>query len=162
MYSVKCPNCGRVNTVSATNCLCGYDLVGGVWLAPNPIAVAQPGMNRQVAAASLPIDFRGRAGRLEFLLINIALVAVLVAIAIVGAVVDEVLGNESALCLSVMPCLLVPLAIISTISGVRRLHDLGQSGWLLLVGLIPVVGFILQLYLFLAPGKQQPLVAPRQ
>ena len=27
--------------------------------------------------------------------------------------------------------------------GVRRLHDMGKSGWFLLIGLIPIVGWIL-------------------
>jgi len=26
--------------------------------------------------------------------------------------------------------------------GVRRLHDVGKSGWMLLIGLIPLIGFI--------------------
>ena len=30
--------------------------------------------------------------------------------------------------------------------GVRRLHDIDKSGWFLLVWLIPVVGWIMQIY----------------
>jgi uncharacterized membrane protein YhaH (DUF805 family) len=37
--------------------------------------------------------------------------------------------------------------------AVRRLHDVGKSGWFLLIGLIPLIGFIWLLVLFLTEGK---------
>jgi uncharacterized membrane protein YhaH (DUF805 family) len=37
--------------------------------------------------------------------------------------------------------------------GVRRLHDISKSGWLLLVGLIPFVGFIV-LIVWFVPGQR--------
>lgn len=39
--------------------------------------------------------------------------------------------------------------------GVRRLHDLNRSGWFLLLGLIPIVNFIL-IYWFAQPSDPQP------
>ena len=43
----------------------------------------------------------------------------------------------------------LPLLAVS----VRRLHDLGKSGWLFLVGLIPIVGGILLLVWFVSDGE---------
>jgi hypothetical protein len=40
--------------------------------------------------------------------------------------------------------------------GVRRLHDTGQSGWLCLVGLIPLVGSLVLLVLTALPGEKGP------
>lgn len=40
--------------------------------------------------------------------------------------------------------------------GVRRLHDVNRSGWLLLVILIPVLGQIVLLYFFLQKGTASP------
>ena len=37
----------------------------------------------------------------------------------------------------------------------RRLHDIGRSGWWLLLGLIPVIGFLVLLWWFIQPGKTQ-------
>lgn len=37
--------------------------------------------------------------------------------------------------------------------GVRRLHDIGKSGWWLLVSLIPVLGAIYLIYLFCQPSS---------
>ncbi|WP_429910913.1 DUF805 domain-containing protein [Glycocaulis sp.] len=42
--------------------------------------------------------------------------------------------------------------------GVRRLHDTGRSGWWLLIGLIPLVGFIVLIIFFVMdsqPGVNQ-------
>lgn len=36
---------------------------------------------------------------------------------------------------------------------IRRLHDLGKSGWFALIAIIPVIGFVFSIYLFFAPGQ---------
>ena len=40
--------------------------------------------------------------------------------------------------------------------SVRRLHDVGKSGWMLLVGLIPLFGWIYLLFLYVQPGMTGP------
>ncbi len=46
----------------------------------------------------------------------------------------------------------------ATISlGVRRLHDIGKSGWWLLLGLAPIIGWIALAFLFSQPGKREDL-----
>jgi uncharacterized membrane protein YhaH (DUF805 family) len=50
--------------------------------------------------------------------------------------------------------------------GVRRLHDTGRSGWWILIGLIPFVGWIVLLVFYLMPSEgpnqygQAPDTAP--
>lgn len=45
-------------------------------------------------------------------------------------------------------------AIVAIIySAIKRLHDLGFTGWMWLIGLIPIVGSIWVLYYSLVPGK---------
>jgi uncharacterized membrane protein YhaH (DUF805 family) len=39
--------------------------------------------------------------------------------------------------------------------GVRRLHDVGKSGWMLLVALIPLIGAIWLLILFCKDSQPQ-------
>jgi uncharacterized membrane protein YhaH (DUF805 family) len=91
-------------------------------------------------------EFSGRSRRKEywmFVLFNFLAILALAAIGGVGLAISEDYGG----------ILFVPLGIyvLATIIpglavGVRRLHDTGKSGWLLLafmlVGLIPVIGFI--------------------
>ncbi|ELR64794.1 Hypothetical protein C942_01882 [Photobacterium marinum] len=42
--------------------------------------------------------------------------------------------------------------------GVRRLHDTGRTGWWMLIGLIPLIGFLVLLYFFVLdsnPGSNE-------
>jgi uncharacterized membrane protein YhaH (DUF805 family) len=36
----------------------------------------------------------------------------------------------------------------------RRLHDIGKTAWWLLIGLIPVVGFLVLLYFYIQRGEE--------
>ena len=36
---------------------------------------------------------------------------------------------------------------------IRRLHDLGRSGWFAILAIVPVVGMLFSIYLFCAPGQ---------
>ena len=47
---------------------------------------------------------------------------------------------------------LVPSLAVS----VRRLHDLGKSGWMILIGLIPLIGWIYLLVQYAQPGVVGP------
>ena len=40
--------------------------------------------------------------------------------------------------------------------SVRRLHDLGKSGWMILIGLIPIIGWFYILFLYVQPGTIGP------
>lgn len=90
-------------------------------------------------------DFRGRSERGElwwFLLVNWAVWLTL------GAVGGLLGWNWNLFSTLFFLAALVPsLAVM-----VRRLHDVGHSGWLLLLGLIPVLGWLPLLYWSLKPG----------
>jgi len=78
-------------------------------------------------------NFNGRASRQEywmFFLFNIIF-------AIVAGLVDVFLGLGFVYLLYVLALFIPGLAV-----GVRRLHDVGKSGWFLLISLIPLVGAI--------------------
>lgn len=54
--------------------------------------------------------------------------------------------------------LMIPLVIaavvISVMIGVQRLHDIGWSGWLLLLNLVPLVGSVFAILMLVVPGTQ--------
>ena len=52
--------------------------------------------------------------------------------------------------------LAVPLAISFWFINIQRLHDCGQSGYLMLCGLIPGIGILVYLYLWFMPGNSYP------
>lgn len=92
-------------------------------------------------------DFTGRARRMEywmFALINFIIVLVLNVLD--GALRIGVLG------------LLYSLAVLlpSLAVSVRRLHDIGRTGWWLLLVLIPVIGWIVLIVFHALEGDREP------
>lgn len=60
--------------------------------------------------------------------------------------VTLILALVSAGILSVIYVILVIVPSVAV--AVRRLHDVGKSGWMLLAGLVPIIGSLYLLYLF--------------
>ncbi|MER1996796.1 MAG: DUF805 domain-containing protein [Arthrobacter sp.] len=145
--------------------------------APNPYAPAQPGaadLSQPLYGASIGeavkrffkkyATFSGRASRSEYwwwMLVNFVVVSVLstwTGIA-AGTSVDQQTGALSS------PGFMFPYALLmiwslailvpSLALMVRRLHDGGFSGWLILLGLIPFVGSIAILVFSLMPSKPE-------
>ena len=89
-------------------------------------------------------DFNGRARRKEYWMF--VLVNFIISLAIVG--IDNALGlsfnyngnisGAGPFNLSYNLLILVPSLAV----GVRRLHDVGKSGWVFLIVLIPLIGSI--------------------
>jgi len=84
-------------------------------------------------------DFTGRAARPEFWWFVLFQFAVLVVLGFVS----QTLSSIASL------AMLVPALAV----GARRLHDIGKSGWLQLLGLIPIIGWILLIYWAAQPGQ---------
>ncbi|WP_046508297.1 DUF805 domain-containing protein [Streptomyces odonnellii] len=92
--------------------------------------------------------FSGRARRTEFwmfVLFNLI-------VQIVLTVIDSVIGLNSVLSGLYALAVLIPSLAVS----VRRLHDTDKSGWLLLLGLIPLVGGIILIVFSATAGTAGP------
>ena len=92
-------------------------------------------------------DFNGRARRSEywFFILFTAIVSA------VGGVLDAILGIRSGVYGGTGPIqgvLQLALLVPTLAAGARRLHDTGRSGWWLLIGLIPIVGWIILVVFF--------------
>jgi uncharacterized membrane protein YhaH (DUF805 family) len=82
------------------------------------------------------VGFSGRARRSEywyFLLFNVI-------ISILAAIVDAAMGSVALGILVAVVLLLPGLAVT-----VRRLHDIGRSGWWIFIGIVPLAGVIVLL-----------------
>lgn len=93
-------------------------------------------------------NFEGRLGRgafWRFVLVNLVI-----------SIVLSILGSSFGVVFW-LAYVLYGLAIIipSIAAGVRRLHDTNKSGWLILIGLIPLVGFIALIVLYAIEGDSQ-------
>lgn len=85
-------------------------------------------------------DFEGRARRKEywmFVLINFLISTVL-------SIVDRMMGLTMGIGMVYSLFVLIPGISV----GVRRLHDIGKSGWWMLLLLIPILGWIWLIVLY--------------
>ena len=102
-------------------------------------------------------DFSGRARRKEYWMWTLYVTLIF----ILAMIMDNVLGlNFELLDQDLGYGWLYMLAgIINFIPGlsivVRRLHDVGKSGWFYLIILIPIIGFIWMLILLCSDGVKE-------
>ena len=117
-------------------------------------------MNNLVAATKKAltnyVNFSGRAGRPEFWWWVLAALIVTIIVRIVdGLLFAPLMGfdgfNENAWRpLSMLLGLALILPAIAV--GVRRMHDIGKSGWWLLLGLVPIIGALVVIYFYAQKG----------
>ena len=100
----------------------------------------------------------GRLGRLRyfgysivatFILYFVLGIAAAILIPVVGSNPDAAAGIGGLL---YFVAVVVGL-VIAVFLGVQRLHDMGYSGWLWLLLLVPLVNIIMSLFLLFAPGN---------
>lgn len=90
--------------------------------------------------------FTGRASRPEFwwfALFNV------IASVVLGGIDQAVFGREILSVVYGLGVLLPGLGV-----AIRRLHDTDRSGWWLLVGLIPLIGWIVLVYWYASEGTR--------
>lgn len=164
---MECPKCGHSQS-TATQCdNCG--IVIEKYLARQAQLVEDKAGNnaentarpyatpRAQVAEPMPtygelraFTLQGRIGRLRYLAwsLTLSVAAVgLLAVAAIGFAMSQVLG------VILIGIICIGVAVVSIQIGAQRLHDIGWSGWFLLLNLIPVVGSLFPFVMLLAPGK---------
>ncbi len=120
-------------------------------------------MNWYLAVLKNYAGFSGRARRKEywmFVLFNMIF-------AIIAMILDNVLGMTTGeLPYGVFYFLYILAVFIPGLAvAVRRLHDVGKSGWMILIGLIPLIGAIWLLVLMVTdsvPGENEYGLNPKE
>ena len=113
-------------------------------------------MNWYLKCLKQYIDFWGRARRKEYWMFTLWNVVIIMFLAALAAIGGEI-GSDSLL--SYIPMVLYLLyglfiLIPSFTVSVRRLHDIGKSGWWILISLIPVIGSIILLVWYCKEGQR--------
>lgn len=92
------------------------------------------------------LDFKGRSTRKEYWLFIATNMVVGLAVFLLAEVMR----------LAWLPNLYMLLITLPSIAiAVRRFHDTGNTGWWLLLGLVPFVGFLVILYFLLSPSDDE-------
>ena len=79
-----------------------------------------------------------------------------VRVGIVANIIDAALGSNPAVSSLVGLALFLPGLSVA----IRRLHDTGRSGWWLLIGLVPFIGFFVLLYFFVLDSENDNQYGP--
>ena len=163
---MTCPKCGHQQNKAIECSACGIVIEKFIarqaMLAENSpevvSAAATPYATPKAAVAEALPEFGelkafttdGRIGRLRYLAWSMVLMlACLPLFGIAGGffAASEILGGL------LMVVVGIAVAVVGIMFGVQRLHDIGWSGWLLLVTLVPIVGGVFSLLMFIIPGS---------
>jgi uncharacterized membrane protein YhaH (DUF805 family) len=97
-------------------------------------------------------NFNGRARRSEYWYFALASAIISIILTIIDKIIGTTFGIAETGIISSLYSLLVLLPSLGV--GVRRLHDVGKSGWFMLIILIPIIGVIWLLVLACTEGVQ--------
>ncbi|ANR70186.1 hypothetical protein AXF19_03725 [Selenomonas sp. oral taxon 126] len=102
------------------------------------------------------LTYHGRLNRKPYILRGLL-------VGITSSVLSNVMGvmaESSSLALNLVSLVLLvvvlALCVVSVMLMIRRWHDLGKSGWFSLLLLVPLVNFVVGLYLWVKKGDDGP------
>ncbi|MFI8483373.1 DUF805 domain-containing protein [Pseudomonas sp. NPDC078700] len=176
--TMKCPKCGHQQDKAIECSACGIIIEKFLarqaaqeetaTVAPSPTVPAPtaPAVHTPYAPPQAPVGEHlpafgelkpfttdGRIGRLRFLAWTFVLMLVcapLFGIAAAGSSISATVGVILILIVT------VAIAVVGVMINVQRLHDIGWSGWLLLITIVPLVGSVFSLLILCVPGTNGP------
>jgi uncharacterized membrane protein YhaH (DUF805 family) len=104
-------------------------------------------------------SLQGRIGRLRYLAYGAAgalVGGIVMAIILIAAKSLFGLAVDGAAFKSLIYILYIPIVAFTVAMAKRRLNDLGHTGWLAVLALVPLVNVIIGLYLTFGRGMQGP------
>ena len=96
-------------------------------------------------------NFDGRARRSEYWYFMLFNVIISIVLNILAGVFGSISGTLAMIVSGIAGLYSLAVLVPGIAVGVRRLHDTGKSGWLMLLGLVPIANFYL-IYLLAIEG----------
>lgn len=171
-----CPQCGAKQPKRTLCRECGVDMpryaAAQAVLRNEPQPV--PPQAKKVAVPTYPVaeeealpgifglSFAGRLNRMRYCIYGLALYAVLIAAVLLLAgsmMAGPMMSNMFSDGFAFLSIILVGLLfLVTTFYGfrysVQRLHDMGYTGWLVLLSFVPFIGWLIWLVLLVWPGSK--------
>ena len=98
------------------------------------------------------VNFKGRSTRSEYWWVILASFILGFVLGIFGGIMTAAKGGEPSTLFTVLFWLVEIALLVPSLSlCIRRLHDVGKTGWLLLLALVPIANLYL-LYLYCQPS----------
>lgn len=163
---MRCPKCGHDQNKAPVCSACGVVIEKFIARqaqlaeAPPPAAAAPSNSPYSTPKAQvgdvLPehgelkvFGVTGRIGRVRYLAWSAVMLFALLGLYFVSAVLMALVPVLGGLAIAAVG---IAALVVSVQIGVQRLHDIGWSGWLWLVNLIPIVGSVFALVMLIVPG----------
>jgi uncharacterized membrane protein YhaH (DUF805 family) len=165
---MTCPKCGKQQAKTAECSACGIIIekylarqallaqstptVASNNVSSNtPYAPPQAAVGEAVAEVGDLKVFStdGRIGRLRYLAWSLVLMFAasgVMAVVAIAASISEVLGGLLGI------AVVIGMLVVSVQIGAQRLHDIGWSGWLLLLNIVPIINSVFWLLMLVIPG----------
>ena len=94
------------------------------------------------------VSFSGRISRSEYWALKLLILPIVAIILLYGvAMVWDKTGNDSGI-LVLFVIIFISYIYFNIVADVRRLHDIGESGWLVLLELVPLANIVIAAFLF--------------
>lgn len=107
-------------------------------------------MTAYLDAMRRSVDFAGRSTRSQYWLFMLVYFVILLALTIL----DGVLGTLTEDGIGLFNTLAILAHLFAALSlTVRRLHDIGRSGWWILIGFVPLLGLIVLIVFACQPSQ---------
>ncbi|MCJ8168535.1 DUF805 domain-containing protein [Atopomonas sediminilitoris] len=100
-----------------------------------------------------PLSLSGRIGRLRYLAWSLVMMFAAIPLAAIGGglIASDTIAPLGWL---IMIAAFIGILVYGVTIGVQRLHDIGWSGWLYLLNLVPVVNWVFPIVVLVMPGTQ--------
>lgn len=122
-------------------------------------------MKWYLAALKNSFKLSGRARRKEYWMFNLFYFLSIILIVGIVVLIKEVAKNTLSTPVfeqldNILRSILLILVFLQYIPGfsvtIRRLHDVGLSGWFVLINIIPYLGFLIMMFFMLKKGTDGP------
>ena len=109
-------------------------------------------------------SFKGRIGRLRYLAYGIGASLILMAVFMPimggtmlmgGALGSSGEGAMSTLTVVAMGAFYIASIVLAIVFAKRRLNDLNRSGWWMLLFIVPIINFLIMIYVIFFPGSRE-------
>ena len=159
--TMECPKCGQSQPTAAECAGCGIIIEKYLARQAQATPAREPAspyeapradrLSESEGVADLAIfTTNGRIGRLRYLAWSLVWLIVTVALVFCGTLLLAVLDVLGYLAFAAIG---IAALVVAVQIGVQRLHDIGWSGWLYLIFVIPVIGNLFALVTVIAPGS---------
>ncbi len=162
---MACPKCGHTQPAAVECCSCG--IVIQKYLARQALQGETARHSQSTMHLYAPpradvgeptaeygelkvFTTQGRIGRLRYLAWSMALMAAALGLLLIAGMT---FAASTVLGVIITGVFGIGFLLVSIQIGVQRLHDVGWSGWLMLLYLVPVIGTVFPLVVLLMPGN---------